>query len=160
MAKLSILLCLFICMQTVMAQTNAVKNNTNINKVQIFLSAFGVESDGFPNIDAIIDLQNDTNICRASYYDPHFHDTTYRLSSSDMLAIKNILDSCDIKQLQTNYKIDFSDAPTATSVFFLNNEEIKISDYGLRGDCPLTKLYDIIFKFEATIRYLPARKKH
>jgi hypothetical protein len=158
--KLALTLCLFICTQTITTQTIVEKNNNSINKIQIFLSAFGVESDGFPEIYATIDLQNDTSLCSVSYYDPHFHDTTYRLSSFDMLGIKNILDSCDIKKLQTNYKVDYTDQPTATSIFFFNNQEIKISDYGLRGDCPLTKLYDIVFKLETTFRHLPPKKKH
>ena len=39
-----------------------------ITRVEMNLSAFGVESDAFPSIDVLIDFTNDSSICKKSYY--------------------------------------------------------------------------------------------
>ena len=54
--------------------------NNIITKIDMNLSAFGVESDGFPSIEIHLDFQNDTNICIKSFYNPAYKDSTYRLS--------------------------------------------------------------------------------
>jgi hypothetical protein len=78
---------LFIYAQAIKAQTELQNNSGVVNKIVMDLSAFGVESDGFPNIYATIDLQNDTSYCQVSYYDPKFHNSTYRLTKSVMDSI-------------------------------------------------------------------------
>jgi hypothetical protein len=56
------------------AQTTKTTDSLVVTKIQMNLSAFGVESDGFPNIYATIDLKTDTSFCSVSYYDPKFRD--------------------------------------------------------------------------------------
>jgi len=50
----------------------------------MFLNAFGVESTGFPNIQASVDFKTNSSICKVSYYDPKFKESTYSLSRKEI----------------------------------------------------------------------------
>lgn len=62
-----------------------------IIKIEMSLSAFGVESDDFPSINAIIDFTKDTSICTKSYYNPDYKGSTYSLSKSDLTKVLGLL---------------------------------------------------------------------
>lgn len=127
------------------SQTVLQNNSKTVNKIEMDLSAFGVESDGFPNIFAVIDFQNDTSYCNVSYYDPKFHDTTYRLTKPIIDSIRKLVTDFDLKKLKKDYTANWTDAPTSTTTFYFNNEQIKIRDYGLQGEQPLKELYRLIY---------------
>jgi hypothetical protein len=56
----------------------------SINKVEMHLSAFGVESDDYPSIDVIIDFTQDTSYCSKWFYNPSHKPSTYKLSIDEM----------------------------------------------------------------------------
>jgi len=59
-------------------------------KIEMNLSALGVESDGAPSIRAIVDLKSDTSFCAVSYYDPKFRAFMYRLSKGEMDSVREL----------------------------------------------------------------------
>lgn len=126
--------------------------DSSVNKIEMILSAFGVESDGFPNIQATIDLKKDTSICNVSYYDPKFKDTSYRLDKKDIDYIKSLLNKYDVKRLQRNYTVSKTDQPTSITIFYLSDEKIEIKDYGLVEELPLKRLYDLVYKLDINYR--------
>jgi hypothetical protein len=56
----------------------------SVLKVEMNLSAFGVESDGFPSIKATLDFEKQYGICKVSYDDPKFKDTTYSFTHVEL----------------------------------------------------------------------------
>ncbi len=110
------------------------------------LSAVGEEPAGFPGIDAMIDLKNDTSLCEVSYFDPRLRDTTYRLTKADMDSIRYFVSQLDTGKIKREYTVSMSDQPISTTVFYCTGEPITITDYGMKGDFPLNELYRLVYK--------------
>ena len=140
----------FILDQSCGASTQAQAPVDRVDKIEMKLSAFGVESDGFPNIEAVIDLRKDTSYCRVSYFDPKYKSRVYRLQRTEMDSIRFLISNFDIRQLHADYRVSKTDQPTSTVVLYLggNSEKIEISDYGLEGPSPLPELYRIVYKLD------------
>ena len=53
-------------------QTHSVANESAdpVLKIEMHLSAFGVESDNFPSIDVLIDFTNGHSKCVKTFYNP------------------------------------------------------------------------------------------
>lgn len=129
------------------------KNFETVDKIEMKLSAIGVESGGFPNIDAVIDLGSDTSYCKVSYYDPGFRDTSYRLTKSDMDSVRNLVAHYDIRTLKNEYRVSGTDQPTSTTIFYLKEGSIRVLDYGvIDGDFPLKELYRMVYKLDIYFR--------
>ena len=128
---------------------NNIDNNTtdSIIKLKMYLSAFGVESDGFPSIDVVIDFSKDTSICVKSYYHPAYKRATYSLTKSEMELIYELLKNTDIEKLKTEYTVEKTDQPTSTITIYTTKKTFVIEDYGLVGEYPLQELYEIVYKF-------------
>ncbi len=118
-----------------------------IEKIEMQLSAFGVESDDYPNIDVKIDFSNNTSTCVKSYYNPDKKGSSYALKQQELKEILTLLSISEIKKFKSEYKISHPDFPTSTTVIYTNKSKYIISDYGLEGDSVLKKLYDIVYKF-------------
>jgi hypothetical protein len=129
------------------SQSNLSKTNVDdsIIRVDMHLSAFGVESDDFPSIDCYIDFKNDSSRCFKSYYNPAHKPSTYRLSQIEMKKVLRLLQ--DVKKLKTNYAVSLPDQPTSTITIYLGQQTITIKDYGLNGEYPLQELYKIVYKY-------------
>ena len=112
----------------------------------MFLSAFSVESDGFPYIQATINFETDTSKCSVSYDNPKFKERIYSLSKQEIDTIRNILNSLDLSKLKRKYDVQNTDQPTSTTKFYMPKDTIEIVDRGLEGDYPLPVLYRIIYK--------------
>jgi hypothetical protein len=117
-----------------------------IIKVEMNLSAFGVESDDFPSIKAEIDFIKDTSTCVKSYYNPAYKSLTYSLNRTEMVEILNLLKNADLKVLKTEYKVNMTDQPVSNTVICTNKRKYSIYDYGLAGEYPLQNLYKIVYK--------------
>ncbi|MEO7312747.1 MAG: hypothetical protein ABIX01_20355 [Chitinophagaceae bacterium] len=131
----------------------SIRLNT-VTKIEMHLSNFGVESDGFPNIAASIDFDHDTSICKVSYYNPKNKDTAYRLTKMEIDSLENSINNCDLIILQKNYTSSQSDQPTSTAAITTTNGAFKIEDYGLGGKYPLDELYRIVYKLNNTFRQI------
>ncbi len=118
-----------------------------ILKIEMKLSAFGVESDDFPSIDALIDFSKDTSICVKSFYNPAKKGSTYSLSKTEIQSILKLLNISDIKKLKKEYKVVIVDQPSSKTIIYTNRGQYTISDYGLEGEDPLKALYKIVYKF-------------
>lgn len=118
-----------------------------ITKIEMHLSAFGVESDNFPSIDVSIDLIKDTNNCYKSYYNPKFKASTYRLSTDEIKKIIELIQSPAFEKLKNEYHTPATDLPTATIIIYRAPNRLTIKDYGLEGDYPLQELYRIAYKY-------------
>jgi len=93
-------------------QTNISANDhvsDHLVKIEMHLSAFGVESDNFPSIDAVIDFGKDTSVCVKSFYDPAFKGSTYALTKSEMNSILKMLKIEDLEKLKKEYNVNMSD---------------------------------------------------
>ncbi|MDJ1501411.1 hypothetical protein [Xanthocytophaga agilis] len=128
--------------------TNSQTTNTNsISKVEMHLSAFGVESDDFPSIDVIIDFQNDTNSCKKWYYNPAYKDSIYSLSRTDITKVLDLLQSTDLTKLKEEYTVDKTDQPSSKTIIYTNQSTFTINDYGLEADHPLQAIYKIVYQY-------------
>ena len=119
----------------------------SIIKIEMNLSAFGVESDNFPSIAAYIDFKGDSGTCTRSYYDPSLKASVYYLSKNEIESVLGLLKNSDLKKLKDEYKIEKTDQPTSTTIIYTTKEKFTIKDYGLKGEYPLTELYRIVYKF-------------
>lgn len=119
----------------------------SIVKVEMNLSAFGVESDEFPSVYAEIDFAHDTSNCEKSFYNPAFKGSTYSLTKNEMIAIKKLLENSNLEILKTEYTCNMSDQPTSTTKIFTTKKTFVFKDYGLLGDYPLKELYRIVYRF-------------
>ena len=119
-----------------------------IVKIEMHLSAFGVESDSFPSISVYIDFVKDSNICEKSYYDPKIKSSVYKLSNGDVAKFFKLLNETDWNTFKTEYSVSLSDQPTSTIKIYTTNNSFSIKDYGLKADYPLTELYKIVYKLK------------
>ena len=145
------LLLVFLCFSgwlrsQVINATDTIQHDS-ILKVEMHLSAFGVESDDFPSIDVVIDFVADTNRCYMSYYNPAHKDSVYRLTKEQMHDVASLLDHSDLDQLKPEYSIDRTDQPSSTTIITTNRMKYHIEDYGLVGEYPLRQLYRIVYRF-------------
>jgi hypothetical protein len=123
------------------------KDTETIVKIEMNLSAFGVESDDFPSIEAVIDFSKDTSVCVKSYYNPANKGSSYSLTKKEMTEIYDLLKISDVKKLKPEYKVLPTDQPNSTTTIYTNKSKYVIKDYGLEGDYPLKELYKIVYKF-------------
>jgi hypothetical protein len=119
----------------------------SFTKVEMNLSAFGVESDNFPSIEVLIDFTNDSSFCKKSYYNPAFKPSTYKLSNAELKKVLHLLQTSDLDKLKSAYKVPKSDQPTSVTTIYKGQKKYVINDYGLEGDYPLQDLYKIVYKY-------------
>lgn len=122
------------------------KTGQYVLKIEMDLSSFGVESEGYPSVHAFINLTTDSSNCKKSYYDLKYQDSAYSLSKKEMRQIHKILDNTDLEKLKNKYSVDRSDQPKSTITFYTNSKKIVVEDYGLNGEYPLKDLYKIVYK--------------
>jgi hypothetical protein len=130
-------------------QTDTAKKEANesILKIEMTLSAFGVESDDFPSIDALIDISRDSSYCKKWFYSPANKDSVYSLTKEEMQSILTLLKIRDLEKLKKEYDVQATDQPRSTTVIYTTKNKFIIDDYGLIGDHPLQKLYKIVYKY-------------
>ena len=119
----------------------------SILRIEMNLSAFGVESDDFPSIGAYIDFQNDSSNCNKSFYNPAYKGSTYYLSKNEIKKISDLLQGFDLEKLKKEYTVQATDQPTSTTTIYTSTKKITVKDYGLKGEYPLQELYKIVYKF-------------
>jgi hypothetical protein len=111
------------------------------------LSAFGVESDSFPSINAIIDFSKDTSICVKSFDNPAYKGSAYSLTKSEMNSILKFLKIADLDKLKKEYSVGKTDQPSSKTKIYTIKKTFIVDDYGLEGDYPLQELYKIVYKY-------------
>ena len=127
-------------------QANPRNIKDSIIRIHMKLSAFGVESNYVPNIDADIDFINNSSTCKKSYYNPALKDSLYTLNKDEMKYIAGILNDSILDKLKKEYKAPKSDQPTSTVIITTKMKTYTIVDYGLVGDYPMPELYRIVYK--------------
>lgn len=148
MRRLSLVSLLFILLSTLAGcGPRSTVSSEEIVKIEMNLSAFGVESDFVPSIDAVIDFSKDTSICVKTYYNPAFKGSSYALNESEMTEILGLLKITDLKKLKTEYRVPMSDLPTSKTVIYTTKSKYTILDYGMEGEKPLKELYKIVYKY-------------
>jgi len=118
-----------------------------ILKIEMNLSAFGVESDDFPSISAIIDFSEDTSHCVNSFYNPAYAGSTYALTKSEMRSILNLLVLEELEKLNNQYAVEWVDMPRSRTTIYTTNKTYVFDDYGLIGSSPLQELYKLVYHF-------------
>jgi hypothetical protein len=118
----------------------------SITRLEMNLSAFGVEADNFPSIKAHIDFLNDSSSCEKTYYNATFKPSTYRLTSTEIKKVLQLLRATDFNKLKTEYSVSKTDQPNSITIIYLGQKTFTIKDYGLEGDYPLQELYKIVYK--------------
>lgn len=94
----------------------------SIIKVEMSLSAFGVESDDYPSIEAYIDFVHDSSICIKSYYNTANKGSIYHLSSNEIKKALELLQNSNLQKLNNEYKVEQTDQPTSTTTIFTNKQ--------------------------------------
>jgi len=122
------------------------KNIDSVVKIEMNLSAFGVESDDFPSIYAVINLVNRTSECKKSYYAPSKQNKTYILSINEINKIIEILQNTDLEKFRNEYKVNKTDQPRSIMTIYTKKRKYIIDDYGLESDTTLIKIYNIVYK--------------
>ena len=133
----------------VSAQTNKLVETIrtdHVERLEMHLSAFGVESDDYPSIDIYVDFLKDSSNCHKWYYNPKYKDSTYHLTSIEMQKVLSLLENLELDKLTTDYKSVMSDQPTSSTEIYLKQQKFKITDYGLQGEEPLKSLYLLVYK--------------
>ena len=120
---------------------------SKVQRMEMHLSAFGVESDRFPTIDVYIDFSADSSYCRKSYYDPKYKDSVYRLTKAEMLIISSLIEKSDLSKLKKEYSVGKTDQPSSKTIIYFSNNTLQFNDYGLQADYPLPELYKIVYKY-------------
>lgn len=131
-------------------QTKTAVNDAStdhIIKIEMNLSAFDVESDDFPTIDAKIDFSKDTSICVKSFYNPANKGSTYTLTKSEINSILILLKIDDLEKLKKEYKVSKTDQPGSKTTIYTTKKTFVVDDYGLEGDYPLQELYKIVYQY-------------
>lgn len=134
---------------------NLKRNNNHLkdySKIEMNLSAFGVESDGFPYIRAIIDFKNDSSLCERWYDNPIYKDSSYSFTKADKTSILSLLLNTDIKGMQKGYKAAMTDQATSTMTIYTNHDTVQFKDYGLIGPSPLKDIYKLVYKLNINFR--------
>ena len=122
------------------------KPTETIVKIEMHLSAFGVKSDDFPSIDAILDFPKDSSKCIKSFYNPEFKGSTYSLSNTEMSEILKFIKVSDLKKLKSAYTVGKTDQPSSKTTIYTNKGKYTFDDYGLVREYPLSELYKIVYK--------------
>jgi hypothetical protein len=122
-------------------------SSEHIVKIEMNLNEFGVESDDFPSINALIDFSKETSICVKRFYNPAHKGSTYSLTNSEMNSILALLKIDDIEKLKKEYKVRRTDQPSSKAKFYTTKKIFIIDDYGLEGEFPLQELYKIVYKY-------------
>ncbi len=143
--KYYILFVLFLILKKSIGQS-VPSNTETILKIEMNLSAFGVESDDYPSINVFIDFEKDSSICFKSFYNPINKGSVYYLSKVDLKNITELLKISELKKLKHNYKVQVSDQPNSKIIIFTNKTKYTIVDYGLNGNAILIKLYKLVYK--------------
>ena len=119
----------------------------SITKVEMILSAYGVESDHFPSIYVYLDFEKDSSHCEKSYFNPAIKGSTYTLSTVEMKKVLELLQGSDLNKLKPEYSVTKSDQPTSTTTIYGRQRNYVIKDYGLAGEHPLQELYKVVYRF-------------
>jgi hypothetical protein len=122
------------------------EKSRTILKVDMHLSAFGVESEDFPSIDANIDFTHHSSVCYKTYYDPAYRGSTYHLSNGEMSQVLALLQKADFENFKKCYRVAKTDQPSSTITVHTESKTYTIEDYGLQGEYPLQKLYSLVYK--------------
>lgn len=122
------------------------KKARDILRVDMHLSALGVESDDFPSIDASIDFAHNSNVCTKTYYNPAYKGSAYHLSGGEVRQLLVLLQKADFEILKKRYRVSKTDQPTSTIIVHTDSKTYSIEDYGLEGDYPLQKMYSLVYK--------------
>ena len=117
-----------------------------ILKVDMHLSAFGVESDDIPSIAASIDFVHNSSECTKTYYNPAFKGSTYHLSSAEISQVLTLLQKADLENLKKRYRVSKTDQHASTITVYTDSKIYSIEDYGLTGAYTLQKLYSLVYK--------------
>lgn len=121
-------------------------------KLEMFLNAFGVESNGFPTINATIDFVSDSSLCHVSYYEPWLKQKQYSLSKQELDTLKGLLISADLKRIKKEYNVGRTDQPTSITTVYTTQETFRIKDYGLQAEFPMQELYRIVYDLKRNFR--------
>lgn len=122
-------------------------STSRVQRIEMHLSAFGVESDNFPFIDVYIDFSADSSHCKKWYYNPKYKDSVYSLSKAEMLIIASLLEKTDLSKLKKEYSVSKTDQPSSKTTIYFNNNTLQFNDYGLAADYPLPQLYKLVYKY-------------
>jgi len=117
-----------------------------VTKLVLNLSSFGVEADSFPSITANIDFVNDSGHCLVNYDNPQYKPFEYRLSTTEISKLRQLLKAKAIDQLKHKYSVSMTDQPTSRLEIFQGSKVFLIEDYGLQGEYPLKEIYRIVYK--------------
>lgn len=128
------------------AVTVSKAQTTQIDSLEMRLSAYGVESDDFPCIDIMINYLNHTSHCRKWFYSPEHTDSIYSLTENDMQKILHTLVSADLEKLAKEYKTQTVDLPSSKTIVYSRKKVLTFNDYGLIAPNPLKEIYKIAYK--------------
>jgi hypothetical protein len=137
-----------VCKYDSFIEYNPHSNNYNIRKAEMNLGASGVESDEFPNINAIINFKKDSASCHKWFFNPAHKDFIYSLGKQEINRLLNILQYTDINKLkEKKFNNGKTDQPISKIKIYTDKQLIEISDYGLEGSYTLKAIYKIVYKY-------------
>ena len=118
----------------------------SILKIEMKLSAFGVESDDFPSVNAEIDFTKKTSLCQKSYYNPSNKGSTYSLTKKEINTVLDLLENMDLLEMKKEYTVSMTDQPSSTMTIYTSNDTIGVYDYGLQASTQLKTIYKLVYK--------------
>lgn len=140
------------CSGTNLTNTNSVSKQFHLLKLNMFLDAFGVESNGFPAINATINFVSDSGICNIAYYEPWLKQKQYSFSKAEIDTLRVLLKTADLTNITKSYKGEYTDQPTSTTTIYTSQDTFTIKDYGLQAKFPISELYRIVYNLKENFR--------
>ncbi len=145
--------CSVVVLTTAHARTPKAAGNDTIVKLEMHLSAMGVESEGFPNVDVVIDLKADTGNGSKWYFEPFFQPEKYSFSKADIKKVLGMIDTADldrIKRERVTTRRTATDQPTATTIItYTSGRKLVLDDYGMVCTGPMRDIYLLVFRYRS-----------
>ncbi|GAB5526186.1 MAG: hypothetical protein Roseis2KO_40580 [Roseivirga sp.] len=118
----------------------------SVQRIEMSLSAFGVESDSFPSIEVEIDFLKNYSLCKKTFYNPAFKPSDYSLTERQMKDILDLLKISELESLKEEYSVNWSDQPRSITTVYTKHKKFVFNDYGLEGPEPLKTLYKLVYR--------------
>lgn len=125
------------------------RTETDVTFLHARLSLYGTEDFYGPEIEAFIDFNNDSSLCKIIYDDPRKNDSSYRFSNIEIQNVFDQLNRVNLDTLRTEYDTRMTDQATSYITISTPSKQYHIKDYGLIGYHPLQEIYRIIY----SVRY-------
>lgn len=123
-------------------------HQSKVLRATFFLNAVGVESGGFPSIQATVDAVQKKSDCSVTYFEPWIKPYHFQLNDKEMDTLLLLMNKLERKDV--THKVLVVDQPTSIITVHTSSGDFEINDYGMAGEYPLNDIYRIVYRLDKT----------